>query len=91
MSDDMKIKKTATMLFVLTLTIPVFGYVKAKVPLMTEWGEAVTVQNAWRSYPRPQMVRKNWNIWGWTLGNVNRAGTATVPSVSLIERQGMRL
>ena len=48
------------MLFVLALTIPVFGYVKAKVPLMTEWGEAVTVQNAWRSYPRPQMVRKNW-------------------------------
>ena len=28
--------------------------------MMTEWGEKVTPENAWRSYPRPQMVRKNW-------------------------------
>jgi len=30
------------------------------VPLMTEWGEKVTSENAWRAYPRPQMVRANW-------------------------------
>ncbi len=29
-------------------------------PMMTEWGEKVTSENAWRNYPRPQMVRSAW-------------------------------
>ncbi len=29
-------------------------------PMMTPWGEKVTPENAWRGYPRPQMVRANW-------------------------------
>ncbi len=29
-------------------------------PMMTTWGEKVTPGNAWRGYPRPQMVRANW-------------------------------
>ena len=29
-------------------------------PMMTQWGEKVTPENAWRGYPRPQMVRENW-------------------------------
>ena len=29
-------------------------------PLMTEWGEKITPENAWREYPRPQLVRDNW-------------------------------
>ena len=28
--------------------------------MMTKWGERVTSDNAWREYPRPQMVRKEW-------------------------------
>ena len=32
----------------------------AGAPMMTSWGEKVTAANAWRSYPRPQMVRENW-------------------------------
>ena len=28
--------------------------------MLTEWGEAVTPKNAWREYPRPQMVRSQW-------------------------------
>ena len=28
--------------------------------MMTPWGEKVTPENAWRSYPRPQMVRSQW-------------------------------
>ena len=28
--------------------------------MMTPWGEKVTSANAWRDYPRPQMVRENW-------------------------------
>ena len=28
--------------------------------MMTEWGEKVAPETVWRSYPRPQLVRKNW-------------------------------
>jgi beta-galactosidase/beta-glucuronidase len=28
--------------------------------LITSWGEAVTAENAWREYPRPQWVRDDW-------------------------------
>ena len=28
--------------------------------MLTTWGECVTPKNAWRSYPRPQMVRDKW-------------------------------
>ena len=28
--------------------------------MMTQWGEKVTGDNAWRAYPRPQMERTNW-------------------------------
>ena len=28
--------------------------------MLTPWGEKVTPENAWRGYPRPQMVRSNW-------------------------------
>lgn len=51
-----------TMLFatVAAVTMNVLAYVPAKSPLMTEWGEKVTPKNAWREYPRPQMVRANW-------------------------------
>ena len=35
-------------------------YAPAKSPLMTEWGAKMTPANAWREYPRPQMVRGNW-------------------------------
>ena len=28
--------------------------------MMTSFGEKVTPENAWREYPRPQMVRENW-------------------------------
>ena len=36
------------------------GAALAQTVMMTEWGEKVTPENAWRDYPRPQMVRGNW-------------------------------
>ena len=34
--------------------------------MMTSWGEKVTADNAWRDYPRPQLVRANWQcLNGW--------------------------
>ena len=32
----------------------------AQAGMMTTWGEKVTSGNAWRGYPRPQMVRSDW-------------------------------
>ena len=45
------------------LMLPLFGEpVKAVCTnaLTTVWGCAVTPENAWREYPRPQLVRGNW-------------------------------
>ncbi len=36
------------------------AYEKPANPLMTEWGAAVTPENAWREYPRPHLVRDKW-------------------------------
>ena len=36
------------------------SYKQAPAPVKTPWGEKVTPENAWREYPRPQMVRQNW-------------------------------
>ncbi|MGN6375817.1 MAG: glycoside hydrolase family 2 protein, partial [Sphingomonas sp.] len=39
--------------------------------LMTRWGKDVTPQNAWRSYPRPQMKRERWQnlngLWDYAI------------------------
>jgi hypothetical protein len=43
----------------------------AETPLMTRWGKAVTPDNAWREYPRPQLVRKDWQnlngLWDYAI------------------------
>ena len=49
--------------------------------MKTEWGEKVTPENAWREYPRPQMVRADWTnlngLWDYTI--VTNAFSAAVP------------
>ena len=43
----------------------------ADSPLMTRWGKDVTPENAWREYPRPQMVRTEWQclngLWDYAI------------------------
>lgn len=43
----------------------------ASRPLMTEFGAKVTPENAWREYPRPQLVREKWTnlngLWDYTI------------------------
>ncbi len=34
--------------------------IAAAAAMVTAWGEKVTPENAWRDYPRPQMVREGW-------------------------------
>ena len=46
------------------------AYVQAP-GMKTPWGEKVTPENAWREYPRPQMVRDNWTnlngLWSYAI------------------------
>lgn len=39
--------------------------------MKTTWGEQVTPENAWRQYPRPQLVRTNWlnlnGLWNYAI------------------------
>src|SRR5262249_31010278 len=43
----------------------------APAPLMTKWGKQVTPANAWKEYPRPQLVRPDWlslnGQWGYAI------------------------
>ena len=48
----------ALSLFVFALSAPANAAPSA--PLTTPWGEKVTDANAWREYPRPQLVRDGW-------------------------------
>ena len=45
---------------VVALGAVLFAVAVQAEPMMTEWGAQVTPANAWRGYPRPQMVRANW-------------------------------
>jgi len=46
----------------------------ASSPMLTEWGEKITSDNAWREYPRPQMVRAGWTClngdWDYAITSV---------------------
>ena len=52
----------------------------ANGPMLTEWGAKVTPENAWREYPRPQMVRSAWTnlngLWQYAV----TTDAPTVPS-----------
>ena len=43
----------------------------AVTPLMTKWGKEVKPDNAWKDYPRPQLVRTDWlnlnGLWDYAI------------------------
>ena len=53
-------KKVLVVVAVAAASFMCAAYTQAPVPVKTVWGEKVTPENAWRAYPRPQMVRQNW-------------------------------
>ncbi len=50
-------------LFAVLLAPALSAWEPAENILMTEWGEKVTPENAWREYPRPQLVRDLYEKW----------------------------
>ena len=59
----------------------------AALPLMTRWGKTVTPENVLPEYPRPQMVRKEWqNLNGLWQFAVGQAGDAA-PTGKTLSRQ----
>ncbi len=51
--------------------------------MTTPWGDRVTAENAWREYPRPQMVRSNWTCLNgqWDYAVTSVTNTPGRPSV----------
>src|ERR687892_639704 len=65
-------RRHLALLVAVTAALPAVAEWKpAPAPLMTKWGKAVTPDNAWREYPRPQMVRKEWlnlnGLWDYAI------------------------
>lgn len=64
-------KKVCIVAAVASATFLCAAYTQAPVRIKTPWGEKVTPENAWREYPRPQMVRENWTnlngIWQYAV------------------------
>jgi beta-galactosidase/beta-glucuronidase len=56
--------------------------------LMTRWGREVTPDNAWRSYPRPQMKRERWlnlnGMWDYAIAPKAAAQPATMDGQILV-------
>jgi hypothetical protein len=61
----------ALSLFALPGAVLAADWKPAETPLMTKWGKKVTPENAWREYPRPQLVRKDWQclngLWDYAI------------------------
>lgn len=54
-----------------TISLSAHEWTPKLAPLMTTWGEKVTPENAHREYPRPQMVRSQWQnlngLWNYAV------------------------
>src|SRR5262245_2841580 len=61
----------ALSLFTLSGVANAADWKPAEAPLMTKWGKKVTPENAWKEYPRPQLVRKDWlnlnGLWDYAI------------------------
>lgn len=74
----------------LTLVVQQAGaqYKQAPVNLATEWGIKVNPKNAWQEYPRPQMVRSQWQnlngLWNYAISKKGAAQPSAFNSKILV-------
>ena len=48
--------------------------------LTTSWGRAVTPENVWREYPRPQLVRAGWTCLNGTWDYAITSAVSDLPT-----------
>ena len=70
----------AILLFAVSSAAFAADWKPADAPLMTKWGKKVTPDNAWKEYPRPQLVRKDWQnlngLWDYAITPMDAAQPA---------------
>lgn len=66
--------------FAFAASVPAADWKPAAGPLMTRWAKDVSPKNAHPEYPRPQMVRKDWQnlngLWSYAITDLNAAQPA---------------
>lgn len=73
----MKYTHLIAITFLFGTSTAIHAYQHAESTLVTPWGEQITQENAWREYPRPNMVRSNWkNLNGLWQYAVNKRSDA---------------
>ena len=66
-------------LALIALIMPTMAWSPKGDKIMTKWGEQVTPENAWQTYPRPQLKRTDWTnlngLWKYAVTNKSTAKT----------------
>lgn len=68
----MKLHRFFLLIALMAIFSPAWAWEKKQAPIMTTWGENLTPDNVWQSYPRPQLKRADWvNLNGvWKYGKI---------------------
>lgn len=74
------------LLLALPCSLSAADWKPVSTPLMTKWGKQVTPENAWKEYPRPQLVRKEWlNLNGlWDYAVVEKGAQRPKPEGQIL-------
>lgn len=67
--------KKSLFLLVALIAISACAYTPVKDHIMTTWGENMTPETAWQNYPRPNLVRPDWQnlngLWKFAVTKIN--------------------
>lgn len=67
--------KKSLFLLVALIAVSACAYTPVKGRIMTPWGENMTPETAWQNYPRPNLVRPDWQnlngLWKFAVTKIN--------------------